>query len=313
MFCNSDSWDSAICRSPEPCSRPLVMEAFYFLYSPFPYSPECVEVEFSEVRHNGVLGSWLQGSAGGIMLTVERARQSEAGRRRQRNGSVDAKPPLSDLFSPRVRSNVGGVGAPSARRPARHRGDGVDLGPGHCRTTRSSPYGWARCGEGARGALGALARRLAVVSSGHPRACCLLTPGSGDLCGAWWLLGSRGTTVNPRGTLVTAAPFLGDTDPHRRLRRGARLAGFRAPSSAHPIQRPGGQLDPRRDLGAVAPAPRLGGGERNVPSARLAAPRGHNSEVGPLYLGFPAHPRKRSNRHAVSWGDQPIHRLAGRG
>jgi hypothetical protein len=36
MFCNSDSWDSAISRSPEPCSRPLVMEAFYFSYSPFP-------------------------------------------------------------------------------------------------------------------------------------------------------------------------------------------------------------------------------------------------------------------------------------
>src|SRR5215203_549186 len=36
MFCTSDSCDSAICRSPEPRSRPLVMEAFYFLYSPFP-------------------------------------------------------------------------------------------------------------------------------------------------------------------------------------------------------------------------------------------------------------------------------------
>src|SRR5215207_5242649 len=36
MFCNSDSCDSAICRSPEPCSRPLVMEVFYFSYSPFP-------------------------------------------------------------------------------------------------------------------------------------------------------------------------------------------------------------------------------------------------------------------------------------
>jgi hypothetical protein len=36
MFCNSESWDSAICLSSEPPSRPLVMEAFYFLYSPFP-------------------------------------------------------------------------------------------------------------------------------------------------------------------------------------------------------------------------------------------------------------------------------------
>ena len=34
MFCNSDSWDSASCRS-EPRSRPLAMEAFYFLYSSF--------------------------------------------------------------------------------------------------------------------------------------------------------------------------------------------------------------------------------------------------------------------------------------
>src|SRR5215203_3899727 len=36
MFCNSDSWDSAICRSPEPCSRLLVTETFYFQYGPFP-------------------------------------------------------------------------------------------------------------------------------------------------------------------------------------------------------------------------------------------------------------------------------------
>ena len=34
MFCNSDSWDSANCRS-EPRSRPLAMEAVYFLYSSF--------------------------------------------------------------------------------------------------------------------------------------------------------------------------------------------------------------------------------------------------------------------------------------
>jgi transposase len=34
MFCNSDSWDSASCRS-EPRSRPLAMEAVYFLYSTF--------------------------------------------------------------------------------------------------------------------------------------------------------------------------------------------------------------------------------------------------------------------------------------
>src|SRR5918999_2734060 len=50
MFCNSDSWDSAICGSPEPCSRPLVMEAFYFLYSPFPL--------FTGERGSGILRSW---------------------------------------------------------------------------------------------------------------------------------------------------------------------------------------------------------------------------------------------------------------
>src|SRR5215212_4215660 len=50
MFCNSDSWDSAICRSPEPCSRLLVMEAFYFLYSLFPL--------FTGVRGSGILRSW---------------------------------------------------------------------------------------------------------------------------------------------------------------------------------------------------------------------------------------------------------------
>jgi hypothetical protein len=49
MFCNSDSWDSAICRSPEPRSRPLVMEVFYFSYSPFPL--------FTGVRGRGILRS----------------------------------------------------------------------------------------------------------------------------------------------------------------------------------------------------------------------------------------------------------------
>ena len=36
MFCSSDSWDSAMCLSSEARSPPLVMEAFYFLYSPSP-------------------------------------------------------------------------------------------------------------------------------------------------------------------------------------------------------------------------------------------------------------------------------------
>jgi hypothetical protein len=39
-----------------------------------PYLPECVEGKFSEVELPlyGVLRSWLRGSAGGIMLVVER-------------------------------------------------------------------------------------------------------------------------------------------------------------------------------------------------------------------------------------------------
>ena len=39
-----------------------------------PYSAECVEEEFSEVGLPiyGFLGRWLRGSAGGIMLVMER-------------------------------------------------------------------------------------------------------------------------------------------------------------------------------------------------------------------------------------------------
>jgi hypothetical protein len=54
MFCNSDSCDSAICR-PELRSRPLVMGAFYFLYSPFPL---CTEVHGSQ-PHNIQLALFL--------------------------------------------------------------------------------------------------------------------------------------------------------------------------------------------------------------------------------------------------------------
>ena len=47
MLCNSDSWDSASCRS-EPRSRPLAMEAFYFLYGFCLCSLNGVEGVFSE-------------------------------------------------------------------------------------------------------------------------------------------------------------------------------------------------------------------------------------------------------------------------
>jgi hypothetical protein len=58
MFCNSDSWDSAIWLSSEPRSRPLVMEAFYFLYGPFPL--------FTGVRGQLYANQWDRfGSLGG--------------------------------------------------------------------------------------------------------------------------------------------------------------------------------------------------------------------------------------------------------
>ena len=52
-------------------------------------------------------------------------------------------------------------------------------------------------------------------------------------------------------------------------------------------------------------------GAHSVPTTRLAVPRGYNGEVGPLHLGFSAHPRKRAPRHAVARGYQPIWRLTG--
>src|SRR5215211_4250107 len=169
-------------------------------------------------------------------------------------------------------------------------------------------------GRGALRELGArLVRRLAMVSSGHTRTCCLLACGSGDLYAIWRFLGSRCTSGTPSGALAISAPFLADTDPHRWSGRGACLEGVCATAAAHPLQRPHCQLVPWCELGAVAPSPALDGGKRHVSPARLAAPLGRNGEGGSLHLGFPAHPRKRSNCHAVSRGDQPVHRLARRG
>src|SRR5688572_28625054 len=51
MFCSSDSWDSAIRRSPELCFPPLVIEAFYFMYNPFPL--------ITRVRGRGILRTSL--------------------------------------------------------------------------------------------------------------------------------------------------------------------------------------------------------------------------------------------------------------
>ena len=86
--------------------------------------------------------------------------------------------------------------------------------------------------------------------------------------------------------------------------------GVRAPTAAVPAQRPSGKRDPWRTLGAVAPPPGLVRGSPHVPTTRMAVPRGYSGEVGPLYLGIPAHPRRRATRHTVTRGDQPICRVA---
>jgi hypothetical protein len=66
MFCNSDSCDSAICR-PEPRSRPLVIETFYFLYSPFPVFIEARRETVrkgTEHRSEGGFGCHEEGEMG---------------------------------------------------------------------------------------------------------------------------------------------------------------------------------------------------------------------------------------------------------
>src|SRR5215213_764807 len=125
-------------------------------------------------------------------------------------------------------------------------------------------------------------------------------------------LGAAGQawTWAPAIAALLAATLTGGRGALREL--GARLEGVCATAAAHPLQRPRCQLDPWCDLGAVAVPPALDGGKRHVSPARLVTPLGRNGEGGSLHLGFPAHPRKRSNRHAVSRGDQPVHRLAGR-
>src|SRR5215213_6689148 len=232
---------------------------------------------------------------------------------RKRNGSADTTPPLGDLLFSGLHPHLGRVGAASVRRPAGHRGTGVDLGPGYSRLTRSSPHRWPRRAEGVGFAPGALARRLAMVSSGHTRTRCLLGCGSGDLHAIFWFVGGGDPACDPSGPVAFSAPFLADTDLHRRLGRGARLARVRAPAASHPLQRPGGQCGPWRYLGAVAPPPALDRRKRDVSLTSLATPLGPNGEVGSLHLGLPAHPRKRSNRHALSRGYQPVPRVAGSG
>src|SRR5215217_2616074 len=85
--------------------------------------------------------------------------------------------------------------------------------------------------------------------------------------------------------------------------------GVRAPAAAPPTQRTCGQPDPRRTLGAVAPSPDLDAGSLDVSTTHLADARGHTCQLGRLYLGFSAHPRKRASGHVVAWGGQPVQRV----
>ena len=65
-----------------------------------------------------------------------------------------------------------------------------------------------------------------------------------------------------------------------------------------------------RVLGAVAPSPGLDGGGHNVSTTHLAVLSRYTGEVGPLHLGLPAHPRKRTPRNAVARLDQHVRRVA---
>src|SRR5215203_2576276 len=203
-----------------------------------------------------------------------------------------------------------GVDTTGLRRSAGRPGTGVDLDPGHSRATCGSPNGRTWRGEGPGGAPGALARRLAVVCGSHPRARRLFTRGSRSLCAAWRLLGGRLAAGTPRrGGPGDVACVLDDIDHHRWPGRGTRLAGVRAPAAAPPTQRTCGQPDPRRTLGAVAPSPDLDAGSLDVSTTHLADARGHTCQLGRLYLGFSAHPRKRASGHVVAWGGQPVQRV----
>ena len=56
------------------------------------------------------------------------------------------------------------------------------------------------------------------------------------------------------------------------------MAWLRAPATAYPAQRSGGQLDRWRAVGAVAPPVALDGGGDQIPGARLADPFGNTAK-----------------------------------
>ena len=84
MFCNSDSCDSAICR-PDSRSRPVVMAAFYFLYSPFPLFTGVSGSQTSQKLNfrfgPGVVGCSITSKIGGDHGLLERRTTAPAHKR----------------------------------------------------------------------------------------------------------------------------------------------------------------------------------------------------------------------------------------
>src|ERR687898_227625 len=111
MFCNSDSWDSAISLSPEPCSRPLVMEAFYFLYGPLSL--------FTGVRRRRVLGSSLSSGAARRRLRVRHEAPEDG------VGDAPLEAPQRLLAGLALRDLLAVVGSAPSVRPGLAYGDHV--------------------------------------------------------------------------------------------------------------------------------------------------------------------------------------------
>jgi hypothetical protein len=107
------------------------------------------------------------------------------------------------------------------------------------------------------------------------------------VAGVYVMLGGSWADAAPpalvQGSLLLLLPiFLGILTLTDGLGEELAWRGFALATAAHPPQRPRCQLDPRRDLGAVAPPPALDGGRGDVPITRLAAPHGLDGKGGPL-------------------------------
>src|ERR687894_247618 len=83
------------------------------------------------------------------------------------------------------------------------------------------------------------------------------------------------------------------------------------PAAAGAPQRPGCQSYPRGAVGGLAPAAGVDRGLPAVRPAHLAAPPGHDGQVGAVHLGVPAHAGQRAHRGAVARHHQPVRRLPG--